>query len=99
MAADPIGGPPYRSRTHAGAGIRARSPAARTSRFPMDHLPFAKAERSHISTREHDMSPFQRPAGIAAAFVAAMSIAPAVQAQDYPTRPVRMVIAFPPGGP
>lgn len=25
--------------------------------------------------------------------------APAVQAQDYPNRPIRMVIAFPPGGP
>ena len=33
---------------------------------------------------------------VAAAFV---GIAPPVQAQDYPARPIRVLIAFPPGGP
>ena len=33
----------------------------------------------------------------AAAF--AVAAAPSAQAQDFPTRPIRMVIAFPPGGP
>jgi tripartite-type tricarboxylate transporter receptor subunit TctC len=42
------------------------------------------------------MSLLHRLAGLVAAGLAATSIA---QAQDYPSRPVRVVIAFPPGGP
>ena len=36
---------------------------------------------------------------IAACAVLALAGVPSAQAQDYPTRPVRIVIAFPPGGP
>ena len=39
-----------------------------------------------------------RLATLAAALVATIVAAPA-RAQDFPTRPIRMVIAFPPGGP
>ncbi len=35
----------------------------------------------------------------AAALLLAASMTPAAQAQDFPNRPIRMVIAFPPGGP
>ncbi|CAN0187732.1 unnamed protein product, partial [Phaeothamnion confervicola] len=40
-----------------------------------------------------------RFAKIAAAFAVLAAAASAAQAQDFPTRPIRMVIAFPPGGP
>jgi tripartite-type tricarboxylate transporter receptor subunit TctC len=36
---------------------------------------------------------------IAACAVLALAGVPSAQAQDYPTRPIRIVIAFPPGGP
>jgi tripartite-type tricarboxylate transporter receptor subunit TctC len=36
---------------------------------------------------------------IAAAGIAAGALVATAQAQDYPTRPIKMVIAFPPGGP
>src|SRR5215208_1606 len=38
-------------------------------------------------------------AKIAAALLLFAAAAPAAQAQDFPNRPIRMVIAFPPGGP
>jgi tripartite-type tricarboxylate transporter receptor subunit TctC len=38
-------------------------------------------------------------AKFATALLLAVAAAPAVQAQDFPTRPIRMIIAFPPGGP
>ncbi len=38
-------------------------------------------------------------AKLAAAVLLLAAAAPAVQAQDFPNRPIRMVIAFPPGGP
>jgi tripartite-type tricarboxylate transporter receptor subunit TctC len=40
-----------------------------------------------------------RLAKFASAFLLLAATLPAVQAQDFPTRPIRMVIAFPPGGP
>ena len=40
-----------------------------------------------------------RLAKLATALLLAAAAAPAVQAQDFPNRPIRMVIAFPPGGP
>jgi tripartite-type tricarboxylate transporter receptor subunit TctC len=40
-----------------------------------------------------------RLAKFATALLLAAGVAPAVQAQDFPTRPIRMIIAFPPGGP
>ena len=40
-----------------------------------------------------------RLAKFAAALLLLAAAAPAVQAQDFPNRPIRMVIAFPPGGP
>jgi tripartite-type tricarboxylate transporter receptor subunit TctC len=43
----------------------------------------------------------QRFAGLAVAVCAALALAgaPVAQAQDFPNRPIRIVIAFPPGGP
>ena len=40
-----------------------------------------------------------RLAKFAAALLLVAAAAPAAQAQDFPTRPIRMVIAFPAGGP
>ena len=40
-----------------------------------------------------------RLAKFATALLLVAAAAPAVQAQDFPNRPIRMVIAFPPGGP
>src|SRR3954470_9787553 len=40
-----------------------------------------------------------RLAKFATALLLVTAAAPAVQAQDFPNRPIRMVIAFPPGGP
>jgi tripartite-type tricarboxylate transporter receptor subunit TctC len=40
-----------------------------------------------------------RLAKFATALLLAATAVPAVQAQDFPNRPIRMVIAFPPGGP
>jgi tripartite-type tricarboxylate transporter receptor subunit TctC len=40
-----------------------------------------------------------RFAKLAAALVVTIAAMPAVQAQEFPTRPIRMVIAFPAGGP
>jgi tripartite-type tricarboxylate transporter receptor subunit TctC len=45
------------------------------------------------------MRPFHRLARFAAAGLVAIAAIGSAAAQDYPTRPVRMVIAFPPGGP
>jgi tripartite-type tricarboxylate transporter receptor subunit TctC len=38
-------------------------------------------------------------AGLALVTAALIGLAPPVAAQDYPTRPIRVLIAFPPGGP
>ena len=40
-----------------------------------------------------------RLAAFVSAFLALVAVAPAAQAQDFPNRPIRMVIAFPAGGP
>ncbi len=40
-----------------------------------------------------------RLAKFATALLLAVAAVPAVEAQDFPNRPIRMVIAFPPGGP
>jgi len=40
-----------------------------------------------------------RLAKFATALLLAAAAAPAVRAQDFPNRPIRIVIAFPPGGP
>ena len=45
------------------------------------------------------MSFFRRVGGLAAAFAVGLVAQDVAQAQNYPTRPIRMVIAFPPGGP
>ena len=43
---------------------------------------------------------FAKKLGAVALTLAAVALAaPAASAQDYPTRPIRMVIAFPAGGP
>jgi tripartite-type tricarboxylate transporter receptor subunit TctC len=53
-------------------------------------------QKTGAHLREDDM----RLIGQIAAIAAAITIsAHAAQAQDYPTRPIRMIIAFPPGGP
>src|SRR5439155_19344464 len=53
------------------------------------------------STREARLALFRRFGGlVAAALVAGALAAPGRPlAQDYPTRPIRLVIAFPAGGP
>src|SRR5258707_12526887 len=40
-----------------------------------------------------------RRAALLAGFAAALALAPAALAADYPTRPVNLVVAFTPGGP
>src|SRR4029079_3926024 len=88
MAADPIGGP------DTGQGCGLVQPLDGAAARCMVRACARQKTGAHL--REDDM----RLIGQIAAIAAALTIsAHAAQAQNYPTRPIRMIIAFPPGGP